>query len=240
MRNKLIIAGIATSLFGTQVLAANATKEESVGVGVGATIGALAGGPVGFIVGAAVGARFGDNIHQKNREFEDVTASLEDSNVRVAELQDNIRALNGEITDLDSEVERLQETSSPELMSLLQAGIAMDLLFRTDEDVLSTATGSKLGQLATTLAGMTDVQIQLDGFADERGDAVYNQQLSVRRADHVRSVLLDNGIPEARIQITGHGEMPAVDANVDSYAMDRKVSLTLYVDDKPSFAANPK
>lgn len=240
MRNKLIIAGIATCLIGSQTLAAQPSKEENIGVGVGATIGAIAGGPVGLVIGAAVGAKFGDSTHQKNAEFNSMSASLGESEAKVAKLQNNIRALNGEISDLDSEVGRLQDSASPQLVSLLQAGIAMDLLFRTDEDVLSSSTGSKLEQLAATLAGMQDVQIQLDGFADERGDAAYNQALSVRRAEHVRSLLLNNGVAESRIRITAHGETPAIDSSADSYALDRKVSLTLYVDNKPSFAANPQ
>ena len=239
MRNKLIIAGIATCLIGTQALAATASKEENIGVGVGATIGALAGGPVGLVVGAAVGAKFGDRTHRKNAEFDNLSVSLSQSEEKVTDLQHGIRDLNGEIADLDSEVQRLQDSANPQLVSLLQAGIAMDLLFRTDEDVLSPTTGGKLEQLAATLAEMQDVQIQLDGFADERGDSDYNQALSVRRAEHVRNVLLDNGIAKSRIGITAHGETPAIDTSVDSYAMDRKVSLTLYVDDKPSFAANP-
>ena len=112
-------------------------------------------------------------------------------------------------------------------------------MFRTDEDVLADTTGGKLQKLATTLAAMQDVQIQLDGFADERGDATYNQQLSVRRADHVRDILLANGISASRIQVNAHGESPAPDSNVDSYALERKVSLTLYVDESTSFASNP-
>lgn len=239
MRNKMIIAGIVTCLIGSQALAATPSKEENIGVGVGATIGAIAGGPVGLVVGAAVGAKFGDSTHRRNAEFDNLSVSLTDSEAKVARLQGNIRELNGEIADLDSEVERLQDSASPQLMNLLQAGIAMDLLFRTDEDVLSSGTGGKLAQLATTLAGMQDVQIQLDGFADERGDSAYNQALSVRRAEHVRSVLVDKGVAEARIRINAHGETPAIDSSADSYALDRKVSLTLYVDNKPSFAANP-
>jgi len=64
--------------------------------------------------------------------------------------------------------------------------------------------------------------------------------LSVRRAEHVRHVLLANGVPTARISVKAHGESPAADDDVDSYAFERKVSLTLYIDDSPSFAANPQ
>jgi hypothetical protein len=52
-------------------------------------------------------------------------------------------------------------------------------------------------------------------------------------------VLLANGVPADRISVSAHGESPAADDNIDSFAFERKVSLTLYVDDTPSFAANP-
>ena len=134
----------------------------------------------------------------------------------------------------------MRAESRPELLSLLQAGIEMDLLFRTDEHVLAGSTVSRLQQLAASLASMPGVFVRLDGFADERGDAAYNQKLSVRRAEHVRHVLLANGVPTARISVKAHGESPAADDDVDSYAFERKVSLTLYIDDSPSFAANPQ
>ena len=48
---------------------------------------------------------------------------------------------------LNSEIDRLQNVARPELVSLLQAGIAMDLLFRTDESVLADTTGDRLGAI---------------------------------------------------------------------------------------------
>ena len=239
MRNKTILLALIACLTATQAFAENSSKQENVGGGLGAAIGAIAGGPVGLIVGAAIGVKIGGDYHERDEKADSLSISLEGSANRVAQLESDIHSLNGEIAGLDSEVDRLRETSSPELVSLLQAGINMDLLFRTDEDVLAGTTGGKLQKLAITLAAMQDVQIQLDGFADERGDATYNQQLSVRRADHVRDILLTNGIPASRIQVRAHGESPALDSNVDSYALDRKVSLTLYVDDSTSFASNP-
>ena len=86
---------------------------------------------------------------------------------------------------------------------------------------------------------MPDVFVKLDGFADERGNAEYNQKLSARRAAHVRDILVSNGVEESRIKLAAHGESPAIDDNIDSFAFERKVSLTLFVEESPSFASNP-
>jgi len=233
MRNKIILAGLIALMTAAPAFAEGGSKEEGIGVSLGATIGAFAGGPAGFIVGAALGAKLGDQMHQRDEEVDSLSASLQGSQNRVNELE-------GDVDTLAENLQRLQEESRPELLSLLQAGIEMDLLFRTDEHVLADTTGSRLQELAASLATMPDVFVQLDGFADERGDAAYNQMLSDRRAAHVKDVLVANGIPAERISVKAHGESPAADDNVDSFAFERKVSLMLYIENSPSFASNPK
>ena len=218
---------------------ASASKQENVGVGAGAVIGAAAGGPVGLIIGAAIGASIGDNIHQKNGEIESLSVSLEHSRGEVESLERDLSDLDADIDALSADLESMQRIARPEVVSLLQAGIAMDLLFRTDESVLADTTGIRLNELATTLATMPDIQVQLDGFADERGDELYNQQLSQQRVEFVRDQLVAAGIERSRISVAAHGESPAQDESIDSYALERRVSLTLFVDQAPSVAANP-
>lgn len=233
MGHKIILAGLIATMTAAPAFAEKSSSEENIGIGVGAAIGTIAGGPIGMVVGAALGARLGGEMNQRETEAEQFAASLQVSQQRVGELEQEIDALGGDL-------QRMQNESRPELLSLLQAGIEMDLLFRTDEHVLAATTGSRLQQLAAGLAKMPDVFVQLDGFADERGDAEYNRKLSVRRAEHVKDVLTVNGVPAARISVKAHGESPAVDDDVDSFAFERKVSLTLYIDDTPSFASNPQ
>lgn len=231
-----IIACFAVS---SAFAAESASREEHVGVGSGVVIGAVVGGPVGAILGGAIGAKLGEVFARRKEQVVELAGDLEGSRTRVRQLQQNIVALNGDIDSLGSDLEHMRNVARPELLSLLQAGIEMDLLFKTDEHVLVESTNQRLNALAASLATMPDVIIKLDGYADERGDANYNQDLSIRRVEHVRDVLIVNGVPENRIQLDAHGETPSIDSNVDSYALERKVSLILFIDDSPSFAANP-
>jgi outer membrane protein OmpA-like peptidoglycan-associated protein len=233
MLKKIIFAGLIATLAAAPAFAESASREEGIGVGAGAVIGGFAGGPVGIVLGAAIGAKLGDEFNQRDVEIDQLSTSLQGSQNHVRKLERDVDALGGDL-------QRMQAESRPELLSLLQAGIEMDLLFRTDEDVLSSTTGTRLQQLAASLTTMPDVFVRLDGFADERGDAAYNQKLSARRAEHVMHVLLANGVPASRISVNAHGESPAADDNVDSFAFERKVSLTLYIEDSPSFASNPQ
>jgi outer membrane protein OmpA-like peptidoglycan-associated protein len=239
---KTISAITVLSLVAMAPLAAQAaaSKQERIGVGAGAIVGAAAGGPVGLIIGAAIGAGIGDNFQRKSEAIDSLSAELSASRTEVVKLERDMSRMDRNLDTLSAELQRLQRYASPEIASLLQAGIAMDLLFRTNEAVLADTTGNRLHELATMLASMPAIRVQLDGFADERGDADYNQQLSEQRVNFIRDQLVAAGVEATRISATAHGESPAQDASVDSYALERRVSLKLYTDDVTSFAANPE
>lgn len=224
MRNTIITATVAILALIAQTASAAASREESIGVGTGAVVGALAGGPVGFIIGAAIGAKLGDSFHEKSDRIDNLQSSLQVSR----ESRD----------DLNAAVKQLQNIARPELVSLMQAGIDMDLLFRTDEYALTDTTGDRLAQMASMLANMPGVRIQLDGFADERGDAEYNYALSERRVEFVRNMFITAGVHPTRISASAHGESVAQDPDVDSYALERRVSVRLFIDNAQSLASN--
>ena len=228
---KIIAIVLIVALTASPAFAAKASKEENVGVSTGAVVGALAGGPIGFFIGAAIGAKVGDTMHQKSNTIDSLAGSLDQS-------QSDIRTLNNDVDSLSTELARLQTVDRPELLNLMQAGIAMDLLFRTDEHVLADTTGGRLAELAGDLAAMPDIRVQLDGFADERGNSDYNQKLSEKRVAFVREQLVAAGIDPSRIRIAAHGEAPAQDDSVDSYALERRVSLKLFIDNSRPFASN--
>ncbi len=234
MRNStiaiIVTATLLTLAFEQPALAGSASKEEKIGIGAGGVIGAVAGGPFGLIIGAALGAKIGDTFHSKVERIDTLQGSLDGS-------RNSVATLTSDIDELSEEVERLRHVARPELLRLLQAGIAMDLLFRTDESALTDTTGDRLAQMASTLATMPDIQIQLDGFADERGDSNYNFELSEKRVEFVRKLFIASGVHPARINVAAHGESVAQDTNIDSYAFERRVSVRLFINNAQSVAA---
>ena len=236
MRNTVMMIIVASLLAMSAIspaqAASGASKQEVVGVSTGALVGAAAGGPVGFFIGAAIGAKLGDTWHTRTGQIDTLTTSLEQSNA-------NAMLLERDVDTLTDEIARLQSVARPELVSLLQAGIEMDLLFRTDEAALADTTGDRLAQLASKLASMPRVRIRLDGFADERGNEDYNLKLSEKRIDFVRDQFVTAGVHPTRIDVSAHGESEAQDDSIDSYALERRVSVKLFIDDAPSVASNP-
>lgn len=225
MRKTISIISILALCAASPAFAGGSSKQERVGVGAGAAVGAAAGGPVGFLIGAAIGAKVGDKMHRKNSAIDELNASLHES--------------RHELEALAAELEQVRIADRPKLVDLMQAGIDMDILFRTDEFVLADTNGGRLRRLGQRIAAMPDIFVRLDGFADERGAADYNGQLSLRRAEFVRDQLVTAGVDSSRISVAAHGEVETQDDTADSYALERRVSLKLFIDEQPSFAASP-
>lgn len=224
------ITGVALLGIASTAQAERAPKEEVLGFGAGAVIGAAAGGPVGLVVGAALGGTLGDHWYAKDERIE-----MLDADRRSADT--SVQALRREVDSLAAELDRLERTAHPELLSLLKAGIDLDLLFRTDESTLLADTDQRLAALGVRLAAMPNVQIHLDGFADERGDTAYNQRLSEERVAYVRERLVNAGVDPSRISEVAHGEVIASEPGEDSYALERRVSLKVFIDPDRSVAA---
>lgn len=208
---------------------ASASKEENVGVGSGLVVGAIAGGPVGAIVGAAIGAKLGDSMHERNARIAMLDSELGDERRSVSSLEREVAVLDRRNRVLDRDLDRLRAKARPELEAMLAAGIEMDLLFRTDEHVLTDATERRFRDLAASVASMPDLKIRIDGYSDERGSEDYNRELSAKRAHHIESLLKTAGVPAERIVLEAHGESAADDPSPDSLALERRVSVTLFV-----------
>lgn len=84
----------------------------------------------------------------------------------------------------------------------------------------------KLGEVAKQMKH-SDKQLIIAGFTDERGTAEYNRGLGERRAQAVRSILLQKGVDEGLIQTTSFGaEMPVDEGhNEAAWARNRRAEF---------------
>ncbi|WP_405233897.1 DUF456 family protein [Lentisalinibacter salinarum] len=209
--------------------AAEASRQETIGFGTGAVVGAAAGGPVGFLVGAALGAKLGDMYHEKDARNEVLSGELTAARQRLDRMEAELAATDGDLRKVGAELQALVASGAPQMLELMTTGIEMDLLFRTEADQLNAETAARVDELARVLAALPSVQIRLDAWADPRGEEDYNQSLSERRAEHVRGLLTAGGIPASRVTANAHGEAGGEEGDPDRNALERRVSLTLYV-----------
>src|SRR6202165_3145784 len=136
---------------------------------------------------------------------------------------------------LQEEVDQLKATPTPRGLVLTLG----DVLFDTGRAELNPGSARKLDQLAQFLNEHRERRVQIDGFTDSVGTDSYNQDLSQRRADAVKSALIARGIDPARIGSQGYGKGFPVANNVESGGrqLNRRVEVVIGGENGASIAA---
>jgi outer membrane protein OmpA-like peptidoglycan-associated protein len=80
------------------------------------------------------------------------------------------------------------------------------VFFDWDSAVVGPSGREVIGLAAQTYKAGSPVAVQVTGFTDTSGSADYNQRLSVRRADAVAAVLVQDGVPQNALVVTGRGQ----------------------------------
>jgi outer membrane protein OmpA-like peptidoglycan-associated protein len=117
--------------------------------------------------------------------------------------------------------------------------LGLDVSFRTDDDSVSAQALSPLLKIGALAASMPQTQVCVAGYADPRGSEAYNDELSLRRASNVAAVLMSAGVPRERIVIEAHGKSAAAEADhdLDTYALERRVTVRLQLPGSTQVAA---
>jgi outer membrane protein OmpA-like peptidoglycan-associated protein len=104
-----------------------------------------------------------------------------------------------------------------------------DVLFDTGKADLNPGASRNLDQLVAFLTDHPERRVEIDGYTDNVGTDSFNLDLSQRRADTVRSVLVNRGIDSARIATRGYGKDFGVASNVDSGGrqLNRRVEIVI-------------
>lgn len=103
------------------------------------------------------------------------------------------------------------------------------VLFKSAESTLLPSAQTKLDQVGTALLSVRERNIIVEGYTDSQGSRSYNQGLSQRRADSVRTYLVNGGYPADRIQAHGMGmDSPIADnASPEGRANNRRVEIII-------------
>ena len=106
----------------------------------------------------------------------------------------------------------------------LASGVPDRVFFATNETVLTTASRETLRKQATWLRKNSNINIVLEGHADERGTREYNLALGERRANSAKDYLMTYGISSNRISVISYGKERPVDSgsNPLSWSKNRR------------------
>ena len=88
----------------------------------------------------------------------------------------------------------------------LAPGVKDRVFFATNKSDLTTASRDTLRKQAEYLRKNKDLNVVLEGHADERGTREYNLALGERRANAARDYLMTYGISGKRISVISYGK----------------------------------
>jgi outer membrane protein OmpA-like peptidoglycan-associated protein len=131
-------------------------------------------------------------------------ARSEADNARVA-----ARSSEQQAAELQRQIELLQAKATDRGLVLTLG----DVLFASGRADLKTGATSNLNNLVAFLNKYPDRTVAIEGYTDSVGSEDYNQGLSERRANSVKSYLAGQGIGSMRLSASGKGESDPVAGN---------------------------
>jgi OmpA-OmpF porin, OOP family len=116
---------------------------------------------------------------------------------------------------------------APQPPAATKVTYAADTFFDFDKADLKPEAKAKLDDLASKVKAINLEVIIAVGHTDAIGSDAYNQKLSVRRADAVKTYLVSKGIEKNRVYTEGKGEKQPVADNKTSEgrAKNRRVEI---------------
>ena len=108
-----------------------------------------------------------------------------------------------------------------ETVEYLASGVPDRVFFATNKSSLTTASRATLRKQATFLRKNKNLNVTIEGHADERGTREYNLALGERRANAAKDYLMTYGISSDRITVLSYGKERPVDSGSNPLAWSK-------------------
>ena len=186
----LLLAGCAET--GTMT---KSQKGGLIGAGGGAVVGGVLGQAIGHstkgtLIGAAIGAAVGGA-----------------GGYGIGKMMDNQEKA---MRDTLATSEAAAVSREGNLLAVTFKG---DVTFDTNSTEVRPGLYSEINRVAGVLNQYPDTFIRVEGHTDSKGTNEYNMNLSKRRSDAVKTLLILRGVADSRIEVVGFGETMPVATN---------------------------
>jgi outer membrane protein OmpA-like peptidoglycan-associated protein len=181
------------------------------------------GAVIGTLAGAAAGAAIGGKKHRAGGALIGAAAGAV-----AGGLIGNY--LDKQAQELDAIPGAEVEKKNDALIVNFEGGI----LFDTNSSTLSPGGQDRLRSVARTVSQYPKERMIVKGHTDSTGNAQYNQRLSEERANNVRSFLVVEGVPAARVTAIGFGASMPVANNTtpEGRQQNRRVEIEIRPDEE--------
>jgi OmpA-OmpF porin, OOP family len=166
-------------------------------------------------------------VSAREREADASAREAEAAKSRAMSLEEEAKRMQKELSDL--------KAKRDERGLILTLG---DVLFDVNKATLKPGAYSTVDRLAQFLKEAADRKVVVEGHTDSTGSDEYNLSLSERRAEAVRTALLERGIQAAQITSVGKGETTPVATNDDAGGRQQNRRVEIVVQDNPRVAAD--
>ncbi|MGZ3874628.1 MAG: OmpA family protein [Mucilaginibacter sp.] len=213
LKFKIATLGIAVAMTGMLASGCDSLtktqKGAAIGAGGGGVIGALVGKAagntaLGAIIGGAVGGTAGALIGHK----------------------------------MDKQAAEIKQTVPGATVTRAGEGIIVNfssgILFDTDKSDVKADAQTNLQNLATSLQNNPETNILIVGHTDNTGSDAHNMDLSIQRAQAVKSVIIGDNVSGSRLSIQGKGETEPIGDNntVAGRAQNRRVEIVIVANEQ--------
>jgi outer membrane protein OmpA-like peptidoglycan-associated protein len=206
----LILAG-SWLLSGCATTATKAEKGAGYGAAGGAAVGAVLGQVIGkdtestvlgAAAGALVGAAAGGGIgHMMDKQEAEMREALAASEAAAVRREGDLLAIT----------------------------LKGDVTFDFDSAAVRPGLYGEVDRIAQIMVKYPQTHIIVEGHTDSVGAERYNQQLSERRANAVKNLLVQRGVDPYRVTTIGYGESRPVATNAEEAGrqLNRRVEIRI-------------
>jgi outer membrane protein OmpA-like peptidoglycan-associated protein len=159
-------------------------------------------------------------LDARTREADAAHIAATDAAAQAAELQRQIDALQAEATDRGL---------------VLTLG---DVLFASGRAELKIGATNNLDKLVAFLNNYPNRSVVIEGHTDNQGSDDYNMGLSERRADSVKSYLMEQGISSQRLVASGKGETQPLADNESESGRQQNRRVEVIIENAPLATAS--
>jgi len=211
MKKGLMIFMALVLLSSCSMLDTKTGKGAVIGTALGGLAGAAAGQAIGSdtestLIGAAVGAALGGLAgtgvgYYMDKQEKALREALAKSEMASIKREGNIIALT----------------------------LKGDVLFASDSTSIKPGLYNEIDRIATVMVNYPETRINIEGHTDSSGAEKYNMDLSKRRGDGVKNLLIQRGVADSRINVIPYGETQpkATNSTEAGRQLNRRVEIRI-------------